>query len=344
VVLVGLRHVAPRVPAPLVAVALGLVAVSALDLADSGVAVVGAVPSGLPGFDAPSMDQWRLLAPGAAGIALISAVESLAAARALATRDDDEINADRELVALGAANLGGGFFQAYAAGGGLSQSAVNDDAGARSQMSQIATVGVVVLVLTLLTGVLENLAQATLSALVIVAASGLVNPADLRRLARVRIRDFGLALVALAGVLAFGVLEGVLVAVVVSLAVLLYQANRPMVEVVDADAGLLALRPRGTLYFANVGRVRDQIIAAVDAQARPPEVVVIDVVAVPDLEVTALEVLARLGDDLRARGTATWVAGLSRPQREMVDRFGIDPKTRLFDAFKDAITAYESGR
>lgn len=191
----------PRVPAPLVAVVLGIAAVSVLDLADHGVDVVGSVPAGLPGFELPSFSGWRDLVPAAGGIALMATVESLAAGRALLRRDDPPLDANRELIALGAANLGGGVFQAYPGSGGLSQSAVNDDAGARTQLSSVVCAGVVVLVLTVLTGVLNDLAQATLGALVVVAAASLVKPSELRLIARVRTRDFVLALVALAGVL-----------------------------------------------------------------------------------------------------------------------------------------------
>jgi MFS superfamily sulfate permease-like transporter len=221
----------------------------------------------------PAPDGWRQLLPGALGVALMSAVESLAAGRALAKRDDRPVDANQEFVALGVANLGAGVFHAYPAGGGLSQSAVNDHAGARSQLAAVVTVGVVVLVLTTLTGLLEDLAQATLGALVIVAASGLIAPAAFRRLARIRTRDFGLALVTLAGVLVFGILDGVLIAIVASVVTVLYQVNTRPVEILgrvpgtthyrnlarhpaaEPIAGLIIVRPRGPLYFANVERV-----------------------------------------------------------------------------------------
>jgi high affinity sulfate transporter 1 len=359
-VIVAMRRWARRVPGPLVAVVGGILAVGALGLADDGLAVVGAVPSGLPGFAVPPLEDWRLLVPGAAGVALMATVESVAAGRALAARADPPVDTDRELVALGCANVGAGLFHAYPAGGGLSQSAVNRDAGARTQVSALATVAVVALVLTVMTGLLENLAEATLGALVIVAAFGLVQPAELRRIVHVRVRDGVLALVALAAVLVLGVLAGVLVAIVVSMATLLAQAYRSPVDVISLDEqgrfrrralgghdatppGLLMLRPRGILYFANVRRVGDQVIAAVD-RAMPVEVVVVDLSAVPDLEVTALTVMADIRRELRERGIETWITGLDGGQREMAARFGIDDRILVFPTLDAAVSAHRSAR
>jgi sulfate permease, SulP family len=136
----------------------------------------------------------------------MSFIESISAARAFAAKTDPPVDADRELLALGAANLGGGLFQAYPAGGGTSQTAVNDGAGARSQLAEVVTAGMAVLTLTVLATLLADLAEAILGAIVLVAAIGLVNLAPLRRISTIRRRDFSLGLVALAGVLTFGVL------------------------------------------------------------------------------------------------------------------------------------------
>jgi sulfate permease, SulP family len=328
VMLVVLHRGAPRLPAPLIAVVLGIVLVSAFDLANHGVAVIGSVPSGLPGFAFPSPDSWGPLVSGALGIALMSAVESLAAGRALASKEDPPVDANRDLVALGAANLGAGVFQGYAAGGGLSQSAVNDQAGARTQLAEMVTGAVVVLVLTTLTGLLEDLADATLAALVIVAASGLIAPAAFRPLARIRTRDFGLALVALAGVLVFGILDGVLIAIAISIFTLVYQSKHRAVEVLgrepatghyrtmarhpeaEAIPGLVIVRPRGPLSFANVERVRTEILAAIEQAQPQPRVLLCDLEAVADVEITALEVMARFAGELRDRGVQPWLAAI----------------------------------
>lgn len=227
--------------------------------------------------------------------------------------------------------------------GGLSQSAVNDEAGARTQLSSVVCAGVVVLVLTVLTGVLDDLAQATLGALVVVAAAGLIKPAALRLIARVRTRDFVLALVALAGVLVLGVLQGVLVAVAASIATFIYQANKPPVEVVDGmPDGMLVVRPAGRLYAANAKNVTAKLAAIADAADPRPEVVVLDAVAIPDLEYTALVALRELGDEARERGLARWVAGMRPEQLRMLERFGLGPDVRIFATLDDAVAAFKA--
>jgi sulfate permease, SulP family len=172
-VLLTLRRWAPRVPGPLVVVVLGIALVGLTDLESRGVALVGPVSGGLPRFELPELAGVGALLPAAAGIALMSFIESISAARAFAAKDDPPVDADRELLALGAANLAGGLFQAYPAGGGTSQTAVNDGAGARTQLAGVVTAVVAVLTLTLLAGLLADLAQAILGAIVLVAAIGL---------------------------------------------------------------------------------------------------------------------------------------------------------------------------
>jgi SulP family sulfate permease len=158
-VLLGLRRWAPMVPGPLVVVILGIALVGLTDLAGRGVALVGPVSGGLPSFELPDLAGAGALLPAAAGIALMSFIESISAARAFAAKDDPPVDADRELLALGAANLAGGLFQAYPAGGGTSQTAVNDAAGARTQLAEVVAAGMALLTLTLLTGLLADLAS-----------------------------------------------------------------------------------------------------------------------------------------------------------------------------------------
>jgi sulfate permease, SulP family len=355
--LVWMRRAVPKIPGPLVAVALGIVAVQVLDLTAHGVAVVGSVKSGLPPFGVPSFTGWRILAPAAAGIALMSAVESLAAGRALVKADDRPVDANRELVALGAASVGGGLFSAYPSGGGLSQSVVQSDAGARTQLASVVCAAVVALVLTALTGVLAHLAQATLGALVIVAAVALINPAEIARIARVRRRDFVLSLIALAGVLVFGVLDGVILAVAASIGVLVYQTNRPPVDRLGIDPatgdlrqlspgepsglppGVIAVRPRGRLFFANARRVCQNITEIVANEDPPPRIVIVDFIATPDLEVTAVAAIHEMSNALRQNGVQVWGAGFSPEEGRMFRGWGPDPNARGFATVERAIAA-----
>jgi sulfate permease, SulP family len=350
--LLALHRWAPKVPGPLVVVVLGIALVASTDLEGRGVALVGPVNGGLPTFALPDLDGVGRLLPAAAGIALMSFIESISAARAFAARTDPPVDADRELLALGAANLAGGLFQAYPAGGGTSQTAVNDGAGARTQVAELVTAAMAVLTLTLLASLLADLAQPILGAIVLVAAIGLVNLAPLRRIRSVRQRDFWLGLVALGGVLTFGVLRGVLVAVLISLLVLLHELDHPHIVAGQSAPGLLVVRPEGRLFFANARRVVDQIGAIVVDQQPPPRVVLLDLTVVPDLEITALDRLADLAEDLHGQGMILWVAAPSqrplemlRRAAELLGRTDLQSDTgrlgvRLFPTIDEAISAH----
>lgn len=360
-ILLALRRWGPRsLPGPLIVVAFGILLALLSGLADRGVALVGTIPPGLPEFAAPDLAMVQALVPAAAGVALMSFVESIAAARAFTAEGEPEVDADQELRALGGANLAGGCFQAFPAGGGLSQTAVNRETGARSQMAGVVTAGVVVLTLLFLTPLFENLPQATLGAVDIVAVAGLVDLAVLRRIRQLRVRDFGLALVALAGVLMLGVLQGVLLAVVVSMLTLIYGANHPPIEVLgrkpgtgawrDLDRhpddetvhGLMVVRPVASIYFANGPRVRRRLLDLVDAAAPRPQVVLVDFGAVPDIDVTALEVLSSFDADLRGRGISLWLANLNARPLDMLRRLPAAAawEQRVFREVDDAATTF----
>jgi sulfate permease, SulP family len=362
-ILLALRRWAPRsLPGPLLVVALGILLAVVTGLADRGVALVGKIPPGLPGFAAPDLAMVQGLLPAAAGVALMAFVESIAAARAFATGGEPEVDADQELRALGAANVAAGCFQAFPAGGGLSQTAVNRETGACSQLAEVVTALVVVLTLLFLTPLFENLPQATLGAVVIVAVTGLVDLAALRRILDIRVRDFGLALVALAGVLVLGVLQGVLLAVIVSMLTLIYGANHPPIEVLgrrpgtgswrDLDRhpddetvpGLMVVRPVASIYFANAPRIRRRLLDLVDTAASPPDVLLVDFGAVPDIDITALDLLPMVDADLRGRGITLWLANINARPLDMLRRLpdAAAWERRLFRELDDAATAFAS--
>jgi sulfate permease, SulP family len=362
-ILLGFRRWAPpSVPGPLIVVVLGILLAATTGLADRGVALVGTIPPGLPQFAAPDLDLvGQLLAP-AAGVALMAFVESIAAGRAFTAPGEPEVDADQELRALGAANLAGGCFQAFPAGGGLSQTAVNRETGARTQLAGIVTALVVVLTLLFLTPLFEDLPQATLGAVVIVAVVGLVDLAALRRIRRIRFRDYGLALVALAAVLVLGVLQGVLLAVVVSMLTLIHGVNHPPIEVLgrrpgsghwrgldrhpdgETVPGMLVLRPVAPIYFANAPRLRGRLLELVDACDPPPRVLVLDLDAVPDIDVTALDLLPSFDADLRERSITLWLANPNDRPLDMLRRLpDADAwERRLFGDLDAAAAAHSS--
>lgn len=363
-VLFGMERFLPRSPAPLVAVALGVAAAGFLGLKDAGVALTGHLPTGIPAPSIPDLSLLRNLWPGALGIALMSFTESIAAGRAFARHDDPRPVPNRELVALGLANLAGSFFHCFPAGGGTSQTAVNARAGARSQMSELVTVAVVVATLFVLAPLISLLPQATLAAVVIVTTLPLLSLADFRAILRVRRTELCWALAACAGVVLLGTLQGILVAVAISLLTLFYQANHPLVYAVgrkpgsdiyrpltgehpedETITGLAIVRTEGRMTFASAPRVGDQLWALVDAA--DPKVMILECSAIPDFEYTALRALTGLEEKLRERGVTLWLTALNPAAYTVVKHSPLGQilgNGRMFFNLREAVKAYEENR
>jgi len=360
-VLLGMERLWPHSPAPLVAVGGGIAASWYFGFQAAGVATVGLIPKGLPSLTLPDVTLIEQLLPGALGIALMSFTESIAAGRAFVGKADPPLQASRELIATGAANLGGAFFGAMPAGGGTSQTAVVRAAGGRSQMASLVTAGAAAAILLLLAPLLGLLPFATLAAVVIVYSVGLIQPKEFLAISKVRAMEFGWAIVACLGVLVFGTLKGIVVAIILSLLGLASQAASPRVSVIGrkrgADVlrplsfehpddetfpGLLIVRPEGRLFFVNAQNVADQINALV-AEYRP-RVLALDMSRVPDVEYSALQML--IEGDQRAvdRGVTLWLAGLNPGVLEVVRRSGLGDRLgrerMLFNA-RAAIARYQ---
>lgn len=357
----AMRRWTPRVPNGLVAVGGGILAAHLLSLGERGVQMTAAVPSALPHLVWPTLSYVEALLPAAAGIALMTFVESVAAARTLATREDIPIDPSQELRALGAAGILAGLFGSVPTGGGLSQTVVNEDAGARSQFAGLVTAAVSLLTLLVLAPVFEDLADATLGAVVMVAAIGMVKPGEFRSILAVRRQDFALAVLAMLGVTALGTLEGVLVAVLASASVLIYQSAHPRLVLIGRKPGtahyrsyyrhpgdelfdgLLVVRPEGSLYFVNEQYLRNQLMRMISDQAQPPRVVLIDAEAIPDLEYTAVLGLQELERALTALGVEMWLASLNERPLEVVRRSGLSEslgEPRMFPTVDGAVTAF----
>ena len=362
VILVGMEQLWPRAPAPLVAVGGAIAASWLFSLQSQGVSIVGLIPQGFPSLTMPDASLIAQLAPGALGIALMSFTETIAAGRAFASPSDPPIHANRELIATGAANLGGALTGAMPAGGGTSQTAVVRSAGGRSQKASLVTAAAAVATMLLLAPLLGLMPNATLAAVVIVYSVGLIKPAEFSNILKVRTMEFRWALVACLGVLVFGTLKGILVAIIVSMIGLSSQVANPRVYVIGrkrgADVlrplspehpddetfeGLLILRPEGRLFFANAQSVADQVNELV-AQYKP-RVVALDMSRVPDLEYSALRML--MDGDKRAadRGAVFWLVALNPGVLEVVRNAGFDrqlgPERLLFNA-RAAIERYQA--
>ena len=328
-VLLALRRFAPRIPGALVGVVGGILVVAVLDLVTRGVTLVRrcrpACPARAPRRRPRVRPAPRGVRRGPDGLRRVDRVgPGVPAPRRRV------VSPDRELVALGAAGLAGGLFQSLPAAGGLSQTAVNDGNGARSPVAGAVTGVFGMLTLLFLTPLFADLADATLGAVVLVAVVGLLDTTTLRAIALIRRRDFLLAVAAVFGILLFGVLGGVLVAVLISIAVLLHGANVLPLRTIglhpdgtfvpterggDALPSVLVVRPEGPLYFANIGRITRRIedLLEVDPTVR---VLVIDGSAIPDVETTAAMGIAAFELRLAAeRDVTLHLAALTRAPR-----------------------------
>jgi len=352
-VLIGMELLKPHSPAPLVAVGGGIAASWYFGLGNQHVATVGLIPQGLPSLTLPDLALVEQLLPGAFGIALMSFTESIAAGRAFAASSDPVINANRELIATGAANLGGALFGAMPAGGGTSQTAVVRAAGGRSQKASLVTAGAAAATMLLLAPLLGLLPMATLAAVVIVYSVGLIQPAEFLSILKIRRMEFSWALVAFLGVLVFGTLKGIVVAIIVSMVNLISQTASPPVYVIGrkrgADVlrplspenpddetfdGLLILRPEGRIYFANAQNIAEKISTLVTQYQ--PRVVTLDMSRVPDIEYSALQMLIEGERRSHDRGVALWLAALNPRALKVVRLSGLadilGPERLLFNA------------
>jgi high affinity sulfate transporter 1 len=337
VLLVGIERLLPRAPAPLIAIAGGIAAMSLLGLQARGVAAVGQVPSGLPSFVPPDISLVALLWPGAMGIALMSFTETIASARAFAVSGDPPLLPNRELLATGLANAGAAFWGSMPAGGGTSQTAMNRRVGARTQLAELVTAAATLVTMLLLAGPMGLMPQATLAGVVIVYSVGLIQLDGFRAILRVRRTEFIWALVALAGVLLLGTLKGILVAIVVSVLALAQQVASPPVYVLgrkpgtnvfrrrseehpedELFPGLLLLRVEGRIFFLNARRIGEKVESLLE-EAKP-KVVAVDLSGVFDLEYTALKALIEADKRLGEDGVSIWLVGLTPAVLETVQR------------------------
>ncbi len=358
-----LRAYAPKVPAMLVVVVLGIAVVAIFDLQDHGVAIVGTMTDGLPSLTFPSFrlsDVIDLL-PDAFALALICFAESVAGARAIAARHHYEVDADQELIALGVANLGAGLLQGFTVDASLSRSAVADSSGVKTQLSNIVLFCFLVVTMLFLMPLFHDLPEAVLGAIVIAAVSHLVDVGALRRLRRSDPTDFVLAILCFAGVLVFGLLMGLAIAVIISMLALVYRAYRPTSAVLgrapgavdderlryrgiedhpdcETFPGLVILRTDGELFFANARWFRETVRALALDQSPPVRELLVHVGAVPRMDTTAAAMLKELIPELHEAGVEIAFARATTPLIHDFERNGI---MRLVgeDRFYDTVAA-----
>lgn len=351
VMFVGTR-LAPKVPWALVTLIGGLLLSNVLDLAAKGVAVVGTVPQGLPSPSlpaVPSSEYGAILLAGAA-IAFVGLAEGLSAARLFATQGGDRIDANQELLAFGAANLSAGFFGGFGVAGSLSKTAASNRAGGRSQVAGLTTAVLAIATIAFLAPLLSALPKAVLSAIVIHAVWGLMDFKALRRYNKLRRNDIIAAIVAAVGVLALGPLQGLLLAIALSVFGLVYRSSRVDVEVMGRVPGekaawgsirnhperhtieaVLVIRVDVPLFWVNAASVKDAVLARVDtavAEAAPQEIValVLDIEGTNQIDTTTVDMLDALLAGLRERGIDLYLVRVMYQVRIVLRRSGLVAK------------------
>lgn len=358
--LAAMRRFWPGLPAPLVAVAAGIMATRWFALPLHGVATIGHIPTGLPHLALPDLSLVADLWPGAVAIALMSFTETAAAGRAFAAAEEPAPLMNRELLATGLANAAGSLVAAMPSGGGTTQTTVNRAAGARSQLAEIVTAVVTLSAMLLLARLIGDIPQATLAAVVTISALGLIHRTEFRAIRQIRRTEFVWALTAMAGVVLLGTLQGIVVAICVSLLALAFQESDPPVYALGRKPGtnvfrkvsathpqdekfhgLLLLRTEGRLFFANAEHITRKAAALVEAS--DPRVVILDLSAVFDVEFTALKMLATIEEKMRANGRVLCVSGLNPGVLDLVRRSALGEalgRERMFADLEEAVAKH----
>ncbi len=372
--ILALRRGVPMVPGSLVAVLLGVAAVKLFDLDHHGVSIVGPIKSGLPSLGMPDVHlrDFGALTAGGIGVMLVGFAEGLGAAKTYAAREHQPIDVNRELLGLGGANIAAGLSSGMVVNGSLSKTAVNGSAGAHTQLSGLIVAALTILTLLALTGLFEDLPEATLAAIVIAAVIELVDIPALKALYRTYTKrlgrefgfvarpDFIAAIAALLGVTVFDTLPGLFIGISVSLLLLIYRASRPYVATLGKTPGrdghyrdldrhpdahvpehVVVLRVESGLYFANADNIRARILQA--ATPEQIDAVVLDAETIPLIDVTAARMLANLTDELHHQGVRLLIARDIGQVRDVLRAVADTPVlTNAYSTIQHAVDAAEN--
>jgi high affinity sulfate transporter 1 len=340
-IMFGAKRWSPRFPGVLAALVAATLAVTLLPLAQ--VAVVGALPQGLPAFRLPvsSPAEWVSLCAGSLAIALVSIAEMSVLSRIYALRGGYYVDDNQELVALGFANLACGFFQGFPVSCSASRTPVAESAGARTQMTGVVGALLIALLLLFTPGLMRQLPTAALGAVVIFACSSMVEVSAVRRLYGLRRGEFYLSLVCFLGVVFLGVIQGIFIAVGMALLAFIWRAWRPYCAVLGRIdgmkgyhdivrhpearqiPGLVLFRWDAPLFFANAEIFREQALRAVSSAPTPTRWIVVAAEPVTDIDITAADVLAELDDELERSGIELCFAQMKGPVKDHLKRYGL---------------------
>lgn len=328
VILILGEKIAPGKPIAIVIVILSILLVSSNSLGIQGITTVGMIPAGLPEFHFPSLRFQDIndVFPLAMACFLLSYIESVSSARSLAQKNGYFIDTRQELLALGIANAAVALGQGYPVAGGLSQSAVNDTAGAKTPLSLVFASAAIAFCLLFLTSFLQNLPTVILAAIVLVAISGLFDLKEMKHLYRINKQEFFVAMIALVAVVVFGILRGVLLAAIVTLVLLLKATSNPNVAFLgripgtkrytdlerhpdnEIIEGVLIVRVESAILYFNIENIKEEIWAKIDSETRSIKTVILDLNSSPNVDIAGARFLKQLFIDLKAKKIALKIA------------------------------------
>jgi SulP family sulfate permease len=366
VTLFVLKRFAPRAPAALIVVIGSILAVKVFNLEAKGVKVVGDIPDKLPAFGLPDFDGSLIgsLIGTAFVITIVGFMESIAVAKVYARRHRYDVVANNELIGLGAANVAAGLFGGYPVTGGFSRTAVNDSAGARTQLASLITAGIVLATIGLFTPLLVSLPNAALGAIIVMAVIGLIDVAEMRRIATVKRSDLiGLG-VAFFATLALGIELGILIAVIASMLVVFAQMSMPHLAVlghvdgttsyrnvdrfpeVQTFDGVRIVRVDAALSFVNAVNVKKLLVDQADSITDEPRALILDASGINDLDATAAEMLYDLLFDLEERNVTLHLTDVKGPVRDVLRSAGIWDELcdRVHTSTSEAVAAITQGQ
>lgn len=336
--IIGAKRLHKAIPGPLLAVVFGIILVWGLGLAQQGVKIVGEVPGGLPSFSVPQIQYSTIqdLLPIALAIALVSFMESIAVAKAIQAKHKDyEVVANQELIALGAANIGGAFLQSYPVTGGFSRTAVNDQSGAKTGLAALFSAALIVLTLLFLTPLFYYLPKAILASVIMVAVFGLIDVKEAKHLWKADRSDFWMLIITFLATLGLGIEQGIGIGVLLSLGFIIFRTSRPHIaelgqvpgtpyyrnverfETVLQKDDLLIIRLDAQLYFANVDFFKDKMQALI--QSKPENklrTIIINAESINAIDSTAMHAISDLIDDWRKHDLAVYLTGVKGPVRD----------------------------
>ena len=363
ILIVVCQRVLPRVPGVLIVVVLSILAVGLFGLGERGVSLVGVLPQGFPPLTIPDVgfSDLALLLAGALGIALVSLADTISTATAFAARTGQVVDGNREMVGIGAANIGAGLFQGFPVSTSGSRTAVAQQVGAKSQVTGLVGAAAITLILLLAPGILQNLPQPTLAAVVIAASISLADIPGTLRLYRLRRTEFALSIAAFIGVVALGVLPGIAVAVALSIGNVFRRAWWPYQTILgrvpgvpgfhdvrsypDAERlpGCVIFRFDAQLIFANARTFREQIRKL--ARSEPPRKwIIVAAEPITDVDTTAADMLRDIDEELNASDVHLVFAEMKDPVRRKIDRYEltrtIDP-SHFFPTVEAAVDAFQ---